>query len=537
MKPLYFYELFWLLLIESIRVIVASAAEEMLYDYLITNYSRLAIPVRNPTDMLYVHFGLFMEQIVEVDEKNQVLTSKVWVKQIWHDHSLEWNPKDFHGIEAIRLPTRKLWTPDILIYNNANGSYNIQAETWANVNYTGNVTWFPPAVYKSACKIDVQYFPFDEQRCDIKFGSWTYDGTILDLVPLNSSAELKDYWTNGEWRILDSPCKRNVIRYPCCDEPYVDVTCTSLLRRVALYYFIYLILPNVLMSFMTVLVFYLPPCDITNCEKMQLTTCILVSMVWFLLLVTYQIPPNANSFPLIMKYLIFTMMVISSSLCLTVITLNVRHRNPATHDMPQWVRTIFIDTVPKYVWMRRPEMNCKHLNNNSTTGVQSAVPNKYDKQHYLEEEKMNNYNSHICNNAQEDGSDVDTESDSDSLLGVLGDPEENLKHCYLRSPKPPQTRLAEMNELREAQTVQDATDDFIYLKSVFVNADNAKRVNDDWKYVSIVLDRILLIIYICAVIAGTTAIFFEAPLAIEFFRQIFSSGVDLDGQENVILPS
>ena len=28
----------------------------------------------------------------------------------------------------------------------------------------------------SSCEIDVEYFPFDEQKCFLKLGSWTHDG-------------------------------------------------------------------------------------------------------------------------------------------------------------------------------------------------------------------------------------------------------------------------------------------------------------------------------------------------------------------------
>ena len=48
--------------------------------------------------------------------------------------------------------------------------------TKATLHFDGRVEWKPPAIYHSSCEMDVEYFPFDEQTCVMKFGSWTYDG-------------------------------------------------------------------------------------------------------------------------------------------------------------------------------------------------------------------------------------------------------------------------------------------------------------------------------------------------------------------------
>jgi len=55
------------------------------------------------------------------------------------------------------------------------------------------------------------------------------------------------------------PGKRTMQYYPCCPEPYVDITFTIEIRRRTLYYFFNLIVPCVLIASMAVLGFTLPP--------------------------------------------------------------------------------------------------------------------------------------------------------------------------------------------------------------------------------------------------------------------------------------
>lgn len=66
-----------------------------------------------------------------------------------------------------------------IYYFSADGNYEVTIMTKAILHHTGKVVWKPPAIYKSFCEIDVEYFPFDEQTCVMKFGSWTYDGYLV----------------------------------------------------------------------------------------------------------------------------------------------------------------------------------------------------------------------------------------------------------------------------------------------------------------------------------------------------------------------
>lgn len=111
------------------------------------------------------------------------------------------------------------------------------------VNSDGQNLWLAPIILLSSCKIHVKYFPFDEQHCELKFGSWTFDGFHLDLLPEAPKADIGKFALNGEWELIEVLCKRNVIKYVCCDAPYPDITYTVRIRRRTLFFFFNMVIP------------------------------------------------------------------------------------------------------------------------------------------------------------------------------------------------------------------------------------------------------------------------------------------------------
>jgi nicotinic acetylcholine receptor len=154
-------------------VCISNPHAKRLYDDLLHDYNRLIRPVQNFTETLTVNLGLKLSQLIEVNLKDQVMTTNVWVDQKWNDYKLKWNPHEYGGVKTLYVPSERIWLPDIVLYNNADGKYEVRLMTKAELKYTGDVKWTPPAIYKSSCEINVQWFPFDEQ---ISHEVW-----ILDL--------------------------------------------------------------------------------------------------------------------------------------------------------------------------------------------------------------------------------------------------------------------------------------------------------------------------------------------------------------------
>ena len=78
---------------------------------------------------------------------------------------------------------------------------------------SGRCNWVPLGIYISSCSIDIRWFPFDDQHCKMKFGSWTYDGNNINLTADLDYIDTSTYQPSGEWMLIGTsprPCWNNV---------------------------------------------------------------------------------------------------------------------------------------------------------------------------------------------------------------------------------------------------------------------------------------------------------------------------------------
>jgi len=274
---------------------LGGAHERRLLNDLMTNYQKLERPVANESHAVSLKFGLTLQQIMDVDEKNQILTSNVWLNLEWTDANMRWNESEYNNVKDIRVPPSQLWKPDILMYNSASEAFDATYPTNVVVTSAGLCTYIPPGIFMSSCPIDITWFPFDDQNCEMKFGSWTYNGFKLDFQLAAEEGDFASFIPNGEWALLGVPATRNEVIYDCCPEPYLDITYVIQIRRRTLYYFFNLIVPCLLIASMAVLGFTLPP---DSGEKLSLGVNLLLAIVLFSTIVGEMLPVT-NATPLI----------------------------------------------------------------------------------------------------------------------------------------------------------------------------------------------------------------------------------------------
>ncbi|XP_048085465.1 cholinergic receptor, nicotinic, alpha 11 [Alosa alosa] len=332
-----------------VQVSVQGPYQRSLLKSLLKDYNRMERPVANDSLPLTVVLSMSLVQIMDVDEKNQVLTTNIWVNMKWFDHYLKWNQTEYPGVKNLRFTTDQVWTPDILLYNSADDKFDSMFKTNVLCNSSGFCEYLPPGIFMSTCNVDVRWFPFDIQKCELKFGSWTFDGWLLDLQM--TDADISGYMPNGEWDLVGVPGTRNEVFYDCCKEPYPDVTFVVTIRRRTLYYALNLLIPCMLLSSMTLLTFLLPA---DSGEKISLGITVLLSLTVFMLLVAEIMPATSDSIPLIGQYFASIMIIVGMSVIATTVVLQYHHHDPTGGTMPKWVQLVLLQWVAWFLRMKRP---------------------------------------------------------------------------------------------------------------------------------------------------------------------------------------
>nr|4BOG_3 Chain 3, Acetylcholine receptor gamma subunit [Torpedo marmorata]4BOG_E Chain E, Acetylcholine receptor gamma subunit [Torpedo marmorata]4BOG_J Chain J, Acetylcholine receptor gamma subunit [Torpedo marmorata]4BOG_O Chain O, Acetylcholine receptor gamma subunit [Torpedo marmorata]4BOG_T Chain T, Acetylcholine receptor gamma subunit [Torpedo marmorata]4BOG_Y Chain Y, Acetylcholine receptor gamma subunit [Torpedo marmorata]4BOI_E Chain E, Acetylcholine Receptor Gamma Subunit [Torpedo marmora len=347
-----------LLLIICLALEVRSNEEGRLIEKLLGDYDKRIKPAKTLDHVIDVTLKLTLTNLISLNEKEEALTTNVWIEIQWNDYRLSWNTSEYEGIDLVRIPSELLWLPDVVLENNVDGQFEVAYYANVLVYNDGSMYWLPPAIYRSTCPIAVTYFPFDWQNCSLVFRSQTYNAHEVNLQLSAEEGEVvewihidpEDFTENGEWTIRHRPAKKNYNWQLTKDDiDFQEIIFFLIIQRKPLFYIINIIAPCVLISSLVVLVYFLPAQ--AGGQKCTLSISVLLAQTIFLFLIAQKVPETSLNVPLIGKYLIFVMFVSLVIVTNCVIVLNVSLRTPNTHSLSEKIKHLFLEFLPKYLGM------------------------------------------------------------------------------------------------------------------------------------------------------------------------------------------
>ena len=299
-------KLFLFLLVSSqISFSNASLEETLLRNDIMNNYNKEVLPRKNISKPIYLKLGIAIRAFDSINQVEGTMETNIWLRYWWKDRILSWNPQDYGNTTSIKMYTdpdsdNSIWVPDIYLYNTAEAPMTNLDYSKASLYYDGSIIWSRPGMIKSTCVFDLKYFPYDQQVCQLKFGSWVYHEKELNLKKGNPSIDISNMQKNEGWNLVNYTSELNVVKYDCCPEEYADITYNFTLRRKPGYYSLNIILPTFATAVL-MLISFIVPWD--SGERISFATTVMLSIIVFLLILSDSLP-KTDTKPLLSQMLI-----------------------------------------------------------------------------------------------------------------------------------------------------------------------------------------------------------------------------------------
>uniref|UniRef100_A0A0L8GQC0 Neurotransmitter-gated ion-channel ligand-binding domain-containing protein n=1 Tax=Octopus bimaculoides TaxID=37653 RepID=A0A0L8GQC0_OCTBM len=299
--------------------------------------------------------------------------------QQWKDCNLAWNVSEYNGIESIVLPEDMIWIPDICLYDNSEYVLKGIKEYYrARVFHDGSVKYHFPSVLKSVCQIDIKRFPFDQQVCNLTFGSWAYTDNEVMVMNNKTDGDKRYYVKSSEWKLAELSIHSYQKLYSCCKYTFSEVVFTIRLSRKPAIQLLNLIYPCMIISGITLIGFFLPP---ESGEKVSVSVTVLLSLAVFQLVITENLPPNSDSLPYLAFqsiesrvhqinvnvdekqnerhpvcnkvlritgfFFIANMVFVGLCCSMSVFVMNIFYSGERSKRLPSWIRFLFLECLAK----------------------------------------------------------------------------------------------------------------------------------------------------------------------------------------------
>lgn len=341
---------------------------ENLYTSLLTNYNKYVRPLATTDSPVFVNGTFNLVGLKEFDEVNGKFSLIGFFTFTWIDARLAWTPSSHNSIYTMTLPETKVWVPNLMIGNPYDKietlGKGILPVTYV---YNGVAYWSPGDVISSGCEVDVTYYPFDTQFCNVMFMCWGYTPSEVVTVAQTPEIQTAYFSEHGTWDIVEKELKTHL------DSTMSYISVDIKMKRRPAFAVINIVLPMVFMVILNLLVFILP---VDSGERVSYSITVLLAIAVFLTLVGDNLPKTSTPTALL-SYFLLGDLILSSVICLIVILgLTFHHKNESETPVPNRVARIVKMCCYRKVSCSKHKTTVEAFNEN--VGKKSKIPDDDD---------------------------------------------------------------------------------------------------------------------------------------------------------------
>ncbi|XP_060083322.1 acetylcholine receptor subunit delta-like [Ylistrum balloti] len=297
-----------------------------------------------PQGVVHVNLTIRLQRVNKLDIEEQTMALTAFLFVTWNDERLEWtnySRSDKEGVQLSRsIPNiftseSYTWLPPINIENSVlDMSIISDPDVPMRVRHTGAVEWNPAGIFTVQCMCDVTFYPFDTQICSLIISTRAYTESEISLRFSQNPVKLQGYQQNGEWELMKYTVEEKVSSTEIDKADYSSLHVNFTMRRRPLYVFMNTIIPTMLLSFLSALVFKLPA---DSGEKIGYSLTVLLAYAVYMMAISSNIPASALTISILSVYTVIVLIMGVVAVLLSIVVLDCYHRDP-DEEVTEWVR-------------------------------------------------------------------------------------------------------------------------------------------------------------------------------------------------------
>lgn len=308
-----------------------------------SNYDTGVIPIVDSTKPLKVQLFLGMNYLLDIDEKQGMMTAALYPSLSWTDERLKWEPHDYDNLMSISVLPEKLWMPDVQVFNSV-GAASADTLHSPKVTVFSNGTLYHTfgLVSRTPCELNLISFPFDVNTCFIQFGSWSEPNRRIELELQDTTQSLAFYGRHPSWKLQNFTAQANDIIISDT-ETFTELSISVRVARKGSYYYRLFVAPAAVCMFVIPVIHFLPP---SSNEKLTLGGLMLVVVAIMFEMAEDFFPAfSLGNVPLVLHYYTGLLIILFMSLLLSCLSVVIGTGESKSVRVPRILRICCIDRL------------------------------------------------------------------------------------------------------------------------------------------------------------------------------------------------